>query len=124
MIHGITHTHTDGDHHGATALDMADGMTHFIMEACILLGVGDTVDGTHHFTVAGAILGIMEDMVVTMVAATDMDMDMEVVFTTDTILDSPIIDQVEVLEFTDHQQVEDQVLLTLQDELVVQQEAV
>lgn len=121
-IHGTVHILMACILLGDTVTDMADGMIHSITVVYFLLGVGDTVDGTHHFTVAGAILGIMEDMVVTMVAATDMDM--EVVFMTDTILDSPIIDQVEVLEFTDHQQVEDQVLLTLQDELVVQQEAV
>src|SRR5690606_21249515 len=78
---------------------------------CIHLG--DMVVGTHLSTVAGTIHGIMEDMEVTMVV--DTDMDMEVVFMMDTILDSPITDQVEVLEFTDHQQVDDQVWLALQD---------
>lgn len=118
MIHGITHTHTDGDHHGATALDMADGMTHFIMEACILLGVGDTVDGTHLSIAVGIILGIILGIMV----ATDTDMDMEVVFMTDTIQDSPIIDREEAQVFTDRLLVEDQVLPVHQDAQVVLQE--
>lgn len=117
-IHGTVHILMVCILHGDMAMV---GFTHLtIMGACILLG--DTEDGTHLSTVVGAIHGIMVGMVV--ITAEDTGTDMEVVFTTDTILDSPIIDQVEAQVLTDHQQVEDQVWLAVQDVQVVQPEAV